>query len=464
MTHHLSSRRYRLAAAAVCTSGACVLAACGGSGGNASSSSGAKPGHVGHSFAGKTLTVFDGAPTGANAKNTQAYYNDLSKAFHQATGAKLQWSYYSSPSQEVSKIETSTVSGSGPDVISYGTSFVGTLWATHDFPKLSSQDWAALGGRNSIIHADLYDSGVSPSKDIGIPNETNPFVLAYNKAYFKKAHISSPPKTWTQLVQDGQAIQKAVPGVAGVGMDPGDPYDPWKNVYFLTRQLGGQDFVAKNGKSTTIDSSYVQKAVQFYFSLEYKYHVVPHAALTWNSGEMDSAFLNGKVGMILLAAYGLPVSGTKLQGNLGYALLPTVPYGMSKLPSGGVPIETETTGNYWAIPGYTGSLRPLALEFEKISISNAIQLKQFKLLGWMPVTYKAAKSVQSLDPSVKPFILAEERAIPTSTVPAWSYVETGIETALNNIGSNLARTGSWSSSYANSQLSTAQSAADAHLK
>jgi multiple sugar transport system substrate-binding protein len=228
-------------------------------------------------------------------------------------------------------------------------------------------------------------------------------------------------------------------------------------------QLGGAGYVAPNGKSTLLDSPQVQQAASFYFSLEYKYHVAPAASLTWNSADMASAFVDNKVGMVLLASYGVPVQGTKLQGHLGYALLPTIPYGLTTLPPHGQAIETIPTGEYWAIPKYAGSNRALALEFEKLSVSTAVQVQQYKLLGWMPVTYPGAEAVEKVAPSAKLFVTDEEKAIPNPKIPAWSYVESGVETAINNIASHLAQSGTYSASYASSQLGNAQSAADAHI-
>ncbi|MHB1973566.1 MAG: ABC transporter substrate-binding protein [Acidimicrobiales bacterium] len=418
---------------------------------------------TGQSFAGQTLTVLDGAPTGADVKETQAYYNYLAKVFHQQTGATLQYDYYTSPSQEVTTIETSTVSGSGPDVISYGTSFVGTLQATGDFPAMSTADWNAIGGRKSFIQADLFDSGTSATNDIGVPNETNPFVLAYNTEYFKKAGITAPPHTWSQFVTDAQKIQKAVPGVYGAGFDPQDPYDPWKNMWFYSHALSGLRWISANGKKINIANAQDLAALRFYFSLDYKYHVVPPQALTWNGADMGSAFTAGKIGMAIIASYGYTAAavGTKVQGHLGYALLPDIPYGLTSLPKGGRPVETETTGNYWAIPKYAASKRALALAFEKVSVSPQVQLEQFKLLGWMPVNAAGVKAVETYSPASKPFIGAESSAYPTSIAPVWSYVETGMLTAIHNISSNLATSGKWNEAYAASQLKSAQAAAQA---
>jgi multiple sugar transport system substrate-binding protein len=419
------------------------------------------------SYAGQTLTVLDGAPTGSDASQMQTYYNDIATLFKEKTGATLQWQYYSSPAQEVTTIETSTVSGSGPDVISYGTSFVGTLWATGDFAPLTTSDWKVLGGESSFIKADLYDSGVSPSKYIGVPNETNPYVLTYNTDIFKKAGISSPPKTWTQFVKDAQLIQRKDPGVDGVGIDPQDPYDPWKSIYFLNDQLGGGkpwEWINNAGTQVKLVTPTMEQAIQFYFGLVYKYHVAPTQSLTWTGAELASAFEQGKVGMKVIGGYGDLASsmGTPVQGKVGFALLPTVPYGMTSLPSGGVPIETETTGNYWAIPKYAASKESLALEFEALTVQPTIQLAQFKLLGWMPVDNAGIAAVERGNPVAKPFIDAEAAAIPTSIAPVWSYVETGVLTAVHNIGSNLATSGKWDESYAVSQLQQAQAAAQAH--
>ena len=170
--------------------------------------------------------------------------------------------------------------------------------------------------------------------------------------------------------------------------------------------------------------------------------------------------------MFILASYGYQaaVKGTPVQNDLGFALLPSVPYGYSKLPAGGVPIETETTGNYFAIPKYvTGNLHSLAIAFDKTVVSPAVQVEQFKLLGWVPVTNPGIKAVEAVAPVTKPFVQAEEAAIPTSAAPVWSYVEPGVLSVMHNLGSYLATHGDkWNQSYADSQLQQAQAAAQAH--
>ncbi|HET6190587.1 MAG TPA: extracellular solute-binding protein [Trebonia sp.] len=445
----------RIITALFSVSALAAIAACGSS--TAPSANGASGNG---SFAGQTLTVLDKAPAGAAAKPTEEYYNDLAALFHKETGATLQWQYYNTPAQEVSTVETSSVSGSGPDVIAYGNQFVGTLIATGQFPYITQQEWAELGGRNSFIQSNLDDSGNSPTQDIGVPSETNPFVLAYNTADFKKAGIASPPTTWNQFVADAQQIQKAIPGVSGVGIDPQDDYDIWKSVYYLDRELGGANWVGSDGKTINLDTPQMQQAVSFYFSLDYRFHIVPPQSLTWNAGDMDSAFTSGKVAMMIIAAYQPSLAdGTPLQGHLGYALLPTVPYGDTSMPAGGVPIESETTGEHWAVPAYASSERALAFKFEALSLTPQIQLDQFKLLGWIPVNQAGIKAVEAYTSQADPFIKAAIAAYPAPNQPVWNYIETGSLTALHNIASNLATSnGKWSQANANSQLAQLQAA------
>lgn len=416
----------------------------------------------------QTLEILDGAPSGAGSQSLKDYYNYLAAQFKKKTGATLSWDYYASSSEETSDIETATVSGSGPDVMSYGTSFVGTLWSTGDFAPLTSGQWGQLGGESSFVQSELADSGIKPSEYIGIPYDANPYVLAYNTKYFKEAGITSAPKSWGQLVADAEKIQSKVKGVYGVGIDPEDAYDPWKNIYFYDADLGGAkpwEWINPAGTKVDLTTPQMEQAVNFYFALEDQYHVAPPQSLTWDSSDLKSAFTSGKVAMVILAEYNYNVlqDGTPLQGHLGFAPLPTIPDGDTTMPPNGIPVETVTSGEYWAVPKYASSVGTLALDFEKISLTPQAQLEDFKLLGEMPVTAGGIKAVEAYDKSVTPFIKSEQEAVATSIAPVWSYVETGMLTAIHNIASHIVtHGGKWDQAYANAQLKQAQAAAQVH--
>ena len=391
-------------------------------------------------FAGQTLTVLTGAPGGAGGRAQNEWNQELAVLFHKETGATVRYTYYATEQAELTDLETAVVSGSGPEVMQYGSSNIATFAATGKFVKLTRADWSLLGGRNSFLPQALLDSGYGPNADYGIPINANPTVMAYNTRYFKGAGIKAPPNTWTEWVQDARKIQKKFRGVYGVGFDPADPFDPWKMVWSYTKQLGG-DFAKPNGMTITLNTAAVKNALEFYFEQDTKFHIVPPTSLTWNNADMISAFTSQKVAMIPIAGYGTKIEaqGTPLQGHIAFAPLPSVPYGLKTRPAGGVAAGSIIAGNYWIIPTYdTTTERTLALEFERISVSPSIQLTQFKLLGYLPPTHAGVSAIERRYPSIKPFVAGEASATNTVISPAWSDIESGVLVTIGKIADYVA--------------------------
>lgn len=442
---HTRPRALLAGAGAVTLLLAGALTACGGSGSST-----------------KDLQVLTSAPSGANAAASRAYYGYLAKLFHQQTGATVHYSYYSSSSQEDSKIQSSVATHSGPDVISVGSSFDGTISGTHAFHVLSTSDWNAIGGRSSFESQMLTESGPSAGKDVGVPYESIPYVLAYNKSLLAKAGITAPPTTWQQYLDDAQQVQKATPGVSGTGMDPADSYDPWKIVWSYTLQSGG-DFVSKDAKKATFTTTPVQQAMTFYFSQYTKYHIVPKDSLTWNSTNLEAAFAAGRIAMMPDATYQLApeTKGTPAGQDVAFAPMPAVPVGLTSRPDGAPAAQSIVSGNYWTIGSWAGSV-PLALKWIKTASSTQAQLKQFDLLGQNPITNAAITALQQQHPEMKPFIEAQANSTPTTFTPAWNYIEEGILAAIAHTAQQVATSG-YSTSYVLDQLRAENAAVQPHL-
>ena len=447
---------------------ACVLFAAGitaaGLTGCGSSGSSGQPSAAGSAnLSGQTLSVYTQAPYGTQLNGYKQYYSYIANLFHKETGSTIQWIYTSSAVTLSQELEQAAASGTGPDVWSIGSSFNGTASSLHEFYTIPPSDWSQFGGQASFVSKQLTMAGPSDSQDIGVPFESIPFVLAYNKALFAKAGITAPPTTWTQFVADAQAIQKANPGVNGAGFSPADPYGPWKPVWSYMEQLGG-DFVNSSGTTATLASPQLEAALKFYFGLEDQYHVVPKADLTWEGSQETAAFLAGKTGMTMDAGYALlqQAQGTPVQNDVAFAPMPNVPYGMTARPAGGQTAESIVSGNYYDVAKYYKNL-PLALKFIQISTSPAAQLEQFKIMGWMPVTQAGVTSVEKAYPSTIPFIQAEENSTPTDYSPAWSYLEVGVLTVIGHVAQQLATGQSYSDSYVQSQLQAENSVAQTHL-
>jgi multiple sugar transport system substrate-binding protein len=451
-------RRQRLAVG-VLAAGVTALAAAGCSSSSSSSSGSTSAA----SLSGQTLSVYTQVPTGTQLNQYKQYYAYIANTFHKETGSTIQWVYSSSAVSLSQELEQAAASGSGPDVWSIGSSFNGTATSLNDFYTFTTSDWNSLGGQSSYVQKQLTMSGPNNSSDIGIPFESIPFVLAYNTALFKKAGITSAPTTWSQFVTDAQAIQKASPGASGASFSPADPYGPWKPVWSYMEQLGG-DFLSGGGKTADLTSSQLQAALKFYFGLEDSYHVIPKTDLTWEGSQETAAFLAGKTGMMMDAAYSLAqeAAGTAVANDVAFAPMPNVPYGMSARPAGGQAAETIVSGNYYDIAKYTKNI-PLALKFIQISTSPAAQLEQFKIMGWMPVTQAGIAHVEKAYPATVPFIQAEENSTPTDYTPAWSYIETGILHVIGQEAQQLATGQPYSDSYVVGQLQAENSVVQSHL-
>jgi multiple sugar transport system substrate-binding protein len=354
------------------------------------------------SLSGQTLTVYTQAPYGTQLNQYKQYYDYIASQFHKATGSTVQWVYSSSAVSLAQELEQAAASGSGPDVWSIGSSFNGTASSLHDFYTFTPGDWNSVGGQSSYVSKQLTMSGPDNSQDIGIPFESIPFVLAYNKALFQKAGISAAPATWSQFVADAQAIQKSSPGTSGAGFSPADPYGPWKPVW-----------------------SYME--------------------------QMDAAY-----------SLAQEAAGTPVANDVAFAPMPSVPLGMSSRPSGGQPAETIVSGNYYDIAKYYQNV-PLALKFIQVSTSPQAQLEQFKIMGWMPVTQAGVTEVEKAYPATVPFIQAEQNSTPTDYSPAWSYIETGVLHVIGQEAQQLATGQPYSASYVLGQLQAENSVVQAHL-
>ena len=196
---------------------AVTLAAC--------SSSGGSTGTDTNAGAGKTLNVYIGNNAQYPAEQ-KAWFESTSAKFKAQTGATVAFETFASANDELTKIQTSVVSGQGPDVYSLGTTFTPTAYGTGAFVKLTDKEWTALGGKDKFVPATLGISGPDENNLVGIPFNSRPFVMAYNKDLLKAAGIDKPATTWDEL--GAQAKKLTTGGVFGLAIAYKDGFDPWK--------------------------------------------------------------------------------------------------------------------------------------------------------------------------------------------------------------------------------------------
>lgn len=393
-----------------------VLAACGGG-----------------SSQGQTLHVLIGYNSTYPAQQKQ-WMQQIASEFQKANGATIAWDTFSSSSEEQTKLQTSVVSGSGPDIFSLGTTFVPTAQATKGFTTLTDQDWKSVGGKDRFFKQQLTMAGSSPNQLIAIPFVMRPFVMVYNKELFQKAGITAPPTTWTGFVQDAQKMTDPSAGVYGTEIDPSDTFDPWKIWWMFAEQMGGS-FISPDLKTAQMNTPQAEQAVRFWFDWATTYKIVNPNSMAWKSGDATRAFANGKVGMLIMVT---PTITPTLQksavvGKYAFAPMPTIPYGMQQRPANGEPAATIVSGDMLAVADYS-NVKDLAFKFINLVTDYQHQLQWTKTFGDLPANVQAANDLASKDPQIAAFIQAEQNATPTPFTGTWGP----LEVALAGVSSKLA--------------------------
>jgi multiple sugar transport system substrate-binding protein len=432
-----------VAGAAMLTAG---LAACGGGDDQGGGGSGA----------GKTLNVLIGANT-QYPQEFQAWQKSISDKFKAQTGATVKFETFASANDELTKIQTSVVSGTGPDVYAVGTTLTPTAYSTGAFVKLGDEQWQKIGGKDKFVPATLGISGPDQKNQVGIPWVSRPFVMAYNTELLKAAGISKPAATWDELTQQAKQLTKN--GQYGLAVAYKDNFDPWKFVWGMSTQAGNP---LVDGKTVRIQDPAVKKAYQTYFGWSTTDKVVDPAAVGWTNPQALVSFAKGKTG------YFAPTTPTAInsldqgavKGKWKFALLPTVPPGATSRPANGVEAASILSGDNLLVADYSKN-KDLAFQFVKLITDKDNQLDYYQKFGSMPANAEALQTLQS-DPKLAPVAEAAKKSVATPFTGAWGDIQLALTNVVVQSIPDLSK-GSVSDAQLDSRLADAQKAAQSAL-
>jgi multiple sugar transport system substrate-binding protein len=432
-----------LAGAAALTAG---LTACGGGDGGGGGSSGG----------GKTLHMLIGANTQYPAEFA-AWQKSISDKFKAQTGATVQFETFASANDELTKIQTSVVSGTGPDVYAVGTTMTPTAYSTGAFVKLGDAEWQKVGGKDRFVPASLGISGPDANNQVGIPFVTRPFVMAYNTDLLKAAGISKPATTWDELAQ--QAKQMTKNGQYGLAVAYKDNFDPWKFAWQMSIQAGNP---LVEGKTARIQDPTVKKAYQTYFGWLTNDKVVNPAAIGWTNAQAVAEFAKGKTGYFALttATSINSLDQGAVKGKWKYALLPAVPPGATSRPANGVDAASILSGDNVLIADYSKN-KDLAFQLVKLLTEQDVQLDYYKKTGNLPANAAALQSLQS-DAKLAPVAEAAKKSVATPFTGAWSDIQLALTNVAVQSIPDLSK-GSVSDADLDSRLAAAQKSAQSAL-
>ena len=448
--------RFALAAVAGIAAAGLVLTGCSGTGSSGSTST-ASSGKI--DGTGKTLDVMIAANT-LYPTQQQQWFKDVSAQFQKETGATVKFETFASANDELTKIQTSVLSGQGPDIYDLGTTFTPTAYSTGAFVKLTDADWAKIGGRDRFVPATLGISGPDSKNEVGIPFLSRPFVMAYNKDLLAAAGIDKPATTWDGLADQAKKLTSG--DVHGMAIAYADSFDPWKFIWAMSMQQGNTILDLKD-KKATIDDAAVKKAYQTYFGWMTEDKVVDPAAIGWKNAQAVAAFANGKAAFLPMVSSSSQVTLDKssVAGKYAYAVMPTVPPGATKLPSDGKPAATIISGDNMVVAKYSKN-QDLAFALVKMLTSSENQVKYTKTFGDLPTNADAAKQIEQGNELLTPILEAGTKAYGTPFTGAWGDTQLALVNVVVQSIPALS-SGKVSSSDLDAKLKTAQDTAQASL-
>lgn len=366
---------------------------------------------------GKTLDVFMGANTIYPDQQRQ-WFTDVSNKFQQLTGATVKFETFASANDELTKIQTSVLSGQGPDIYALGTTFTPTAYATGAFLTLGDDEWKKLGGKDKFLPATLGISGPDEAHLVGIPFASRPFVMAYNKDLLAAAGIQAPATSWDGLLAQARQLTKG--DTYGLAVAYADSFDPWKFIWAMNIQAGNPTV---DGNTAKIDDPTTVAAYKTYLSWLATDKVVDPAAVGWKNAQAIAAFGAGKAAFLPMVSASSKVTLDKssVAGHYAYALMPTVPPGASATAANGVAATSILSGDNVVIAKYTKN-KDLALALVNMLTSAQSQTDYYHIFGDLPTNKEAAQALES-DPALAPIVDSAGKSHGTPFNGAWSQVQ-----------------------------------------
>lgn len=265
------------------------------------------------------------------------------------------------------KVQAAVVSGSLPDVIQYyGGSSMKPLIDANALVPLDSYIKANKAWNDDLVKnwANTY---TFTGKTYGVPVESPTVQLFYNRALLSKAGISSPPKTFDELLSAVGSLKKA-----GVIPISGDGKDGWPMQEFFTY------LVMRNGGASALSDAFAGKLAWdsevFLKSAKQLKQLADTGAfqdgyLGEGYDQLIAHYVNGEAGMTLTGSWfagNLTAAKGDILQNTDFTAFPTVP--------GGKGTVTEAQGGPNASFSVTRNAdnRDAAWEFVKGLTSNKV--------------------------------------------------------------------------------------------
>ncbi|YCI05241.1 sugar ABC transporter substrate-binding protein [Ensifer sp. D2-11] len=289
----------------------------------------------------------------------------------------------------VQKYATAIAGGQAPDALSLDLIYTPAFAAAGQLEDLT--DWAkALPYFNSLSpsHVKL---GTYEDKIYGLPLTVETSIFAWNKDLYEKAGLDpeKAPKTWEEITANAEKIRALGGDTYGFYFSGGGCGGCMIFTFTPLTWGAGADILSADGKTATLDTPQMRKAVDIYRNMVEK-DLVPAGAASDN-GVNFLSFTNGKIGQQSLGAFAI---GTLVTQH------PEIDFGVTLIPGVDGKPSSFAGGDNFVVTKGTPKLEEVK-EFLEYTYSPEGQ-KIMARFGSLPTRGDIANEVlEGLDPRLK---------------------------------------------------------------
>ena len=245
-------------------------------------------------------------------------------------------------SELVQKYATAIAGGQAPDALSMDLIYNPAFAAAGQLEDLT--DWAKKLPYFNSLSPSHVRLGTYQDRVYGLPLSVETSVFAWNKDLYKKAGLDpeKAPANWDEITANAEKIRALGDDTYGFYFSGGGCGGCMIFTFTPLTWGAGADILSADGKTATLDTPQMRKAVDYYRDMVKK-DLVPASAASDNGANFLS-FTNGKIGQQSLGAFAIGTLVTEHPDiNFGVTLIPGVDGNPSSFAGGDNFVITKGT-------------------------------------------------------------------------------------------------------------------------
>ncbi len=292
------------------------------------------------------------------------------------------------------KAELAISQGTGPDIVTLPADRMAELASKGIIKPIDDLIIQGAFDKNAFDEA-LWSLTFYNDKQFGIPLDTHPAVVYYNKDIFKKENIEVPndrPLSKDEFLAIANKLTNLKEGKYGLVL-PTLAVHAWWHTWSFFKQAGGILW-NEGGKDPQLNSEAMEKAISFVRSLQGT--VFPEQLIDWQTAY--SFFVTGNAAMVMHGSW--LVTGLNKAGiNYGTMMVPQI--------FEDAPYSAFANMHMFAFPRLDKKKEEAALKFVKWILTEERNLAWGKGSGNVPAL-NAAREEYAKDPIYKPMAVTSE--------------------------------------------------------